>query len=228
MSTKYIVPAGVRLFRALFRPVFRGIFHLLSKVEITGLENIPISGAYIIAINHISLYDPPFMIAFWPVAPESVGASDIWERTGQSMLARFYGGIPVHRGDYDRQVIERVLSVLDAGLPLLIAPEGGRSHTPGMQRAMPGVAFIIEKADVPVMPVGVVGATQDFLSRALRSERPVLEMRIGKPIRLPPIEGKGDDRRTARQRNADSIMIHIASLLPLEYRGVYGGQPNFT
>ena len=93
---------------------------------------------------------------------------------------------------------------------------------------MPGVAFIIEKADVPVMPVGVVGATQDFLSRALRGERPVLEMRIGKPIRLPPIEGKGDDRRTARQRNADSIMIHIASLLPLEYRGVYGGQPNFT
>jgi hypothetical protein len=38
---------------------------------------------------------------------------------------------------------------------------------------------------------------------------------------LPPIEGKGEARRLARQRNADLLMKHIASLLPLEYRGVY-------
>ncbi len=222
MSVKYTIPMRVRLFRMLFRPIFRGVFHLLSRVCISGLENVPKSGAYIIAINHISLYEPPLMIAFWPVAPEAVGAVEIWERTGQSQLARLYGGIPVHRGDYDRRVLERIWSSLEAELPLLIAPEGGRSHTPGLRRAMPGVAFVIEKANVPVLPVGVVGTTTDFLQRALYGKRPTLEMRIGKPIRLPPIEGKGESRREARQHNADLIMIHIARLLPAEYRGVYG------
>jgi hypothetical protein len=46
-------------------------------------------------------------------------------------------------------------------------------------------------------------------------------MAIGESLFLPPVDGKGEARRLARQRNADLIMIHIAALLPLEYRGVY-------
>jgi 1-acyl-sn-glycerol-3-phosphate acyltransferase len=153
---------------------------------------------------------------------------DIWQRRGQSRLARYYGGIPIHRGEYDRQAIERVQAALKSGRPLLISPEGGRSHTLGMRRALPGVAFIIERASVPVVPVGVVGATDDFLKRGIRGERPLIEMRIGVPFRLPPVEGKGEQRRNSRQRNADIIMQHIAVLLPPEYYGVYGNQDHAT
>jgi len=222
MNGGYRLPVRVRVFRALCRPVFRDLFHLLGGVKITGLENVPPSGAYIIAINHISYYEAPFLIAFWPVAPEAVGASDIWKKTGQATLARWYGGIPVHRGEYDRKSIDNISKVLDSGRPLLIAPEGGRSHTPGLRQAQPGVAFFIEKLNVPVLPVGLVGTTDDYLHRALHGERPTLEMRIGRMIHLPPIEGKGEERRAARQKNADLIMISIAHLLPFEYRGVYG------
>jgi 1-acyl-sn-glycerol-3-phosphate acyltransferase len=190
-------------------------------VKITGKENIPSSGAYLIAVNHVSLFEAPLICAFWPCPPEAMGAVDVWDRPGQSTLARLYGGIPVHRGDFDRRLIETVISVLRSGYPLLIAPEGGRSHELGMRRAMPGVAYLIDKAQVPVVPVGVVGSTDDFLQRALRGKRPTIEMRIGKPIELPPVEGKGAERRASRQRNADELMTHIAALLPPEYRGVY-------
>jgi 1-acyl-sn-glycerol-3-phosphate acyltransferase len=93
-----------------------------------------------------------------------------------------------------------------------------------MRRAMPGIAFILERARVPVVPVGVVGSTDDFARKAFSFKRPSLEMHIGKPFYLPPIEGSGPQRREARQRNADLVMGHIAALLPEEYRGVYADQ----
>ncbi len=220
-TTGYHIPLHIRLMRAVMRPVFRGLFHLLGSISIQGRENVPERGAYLIVINHISLYDPPFLLAFWPVLPEAAGAVDIWSRPGQNLLVRLYGGIPVHRSQYDRQVLERILSVLNSGRPLLIAPEGGRSHQPGMRRGLPGVAYLADQARVPVVPVGIVGATDEFMALALRGKRPKLEMRIGQPLLLPPIEGHGDARRTARQANIDLVMQHIAALLPLEYRGVY-------
>lgn len=224
MSASYRVPLANRIFRALFRPLFRLVFHLLSDVKIEGRENVPTSGAYMIAINHVSLFEPPFLLAFWRLAPEAVGAVDIWDRPGQGLLAKLYGGIPVHRGQYDRQLLDTMLAALLSGRPLLIAPEGGRSHCPGMRRGMPGVAYVIEKANVPVIPVGVVGATDDFLLRAVRGRRPQIEMRIGKAFRLPPVTGVGEARRESRQRNVDLVMMQIADLLPVEYRGVYASE----
>jgi 1-acyl-sn-glycerol-3-phosphate acyltransferase len=221
MTEPYKVSRRVRLFRWLARPAFRGLFHLLGSVKITGVENVPRKGAYLIVINHISLYDPPFVMAFWPVAPEGVGAVDIWQRKGQSSLVRYYGGIPIHRGEYDRHVIEKLVAVLNSGRPLLISPEGRRSHTPGMQRAAPGAAFIVEKTGVPIVPVGVVGTTDDYLKRALHGKRPRLEMRIGAPFWLDNAQDSGLARRIVRQRNADRIMLQIAALLPSDYQGVY-------
>jgi 1-acyl-sn-glycerol-3-phosphate acyltransferase len=127
----------------------------------------------------------------------------------------------VHRGDYDRVLFTQIISVIKAGFPLLIAPEGGRSHTPGLKRAMPGISYIVEQTQVPVVPVGIVGTTEDFWQRAKRGERPPLELRIGKSIMLPEITTRGAEKHEARQRNADLVMNTLAGLLPEEYRGVY-------
>ncbi|MEW5868780.1 MAG: lysophospholipid acyltransferase family protein [Chloroflexota bacterium] len=219
--SEYHLPLHIRLARLTLRPFFRLLFHLLSHISLRGLENIPPDGPYLIAINHVSLYDPPFLLAFWPTSPEAAGAVDIWSRPGQNMLVRLYGGIPIHRGEYDRKVIDRMLAALQSGRPLLIAPEGGRSHLPGLRRGLPGVAYLADLAQVPVVPVGISGATDDFLAKALRGKRPHIQMHIGEPLRLPPIQGKGEARRNARQENVDLIMQHIAALLPPEYQGVY-------
>lgn len=220
-TSRYEIPLNTHIFRAILRPIFRLIFYSLARVNILGKENIPKTGAYLIAINHVSLFEAPFILAFWPVAPEAVGAVDIWSRPGQSLLARLYGGIPVHRGEYDRKLIDRMLSALESGRPLVIAPEGGRSHTPGMRRALPGVAHVIDQAGVAVIPVGINGATDDFLSSALRGKRPQIEMKIGQPLSFEAIQERGESKRQKRQANADQIMYRIAELLPSEYRGEY-------
>ena len=218
---QYTVPIYNRLVRGIIRPTFRLLFYILSHVKVIGRENVPKKGPYLIAINHVSLFEPPFILSFWPTMPEAAGAVDIWSRPGQSTLARLYGGIQVHRGEFDRQLLETMIAVLQSGRPLLLAPEGGRSHTPGMRRALPGVAYIVDKTGVPVVPVGLVGATDDFLQRAFHFQRTTLEMRIGQPLHLPAVEGRGAARREALQANVDQIMLRIAALVPPEYRGVY-------
>jgi 1-acyl-sn-glycerol-3-phosphate acyltransferase len=228
MSTPYTVPVRIHLARSILRPAFRLVFHALARVRITGRENVPRHGPYLVVINHVSLYDPPFAVAFWPAAPEVAGAAEVWERPGQSILARLYGGIPVHRGQYDRHLLKTMVAVLESGYSLLLAPEGGRSHVPGLRRGLPGAAYVIDKVavPVPVVPAGIVGTTEDFIQRALHLQRPLLEMRIGQPFTLPPI-GRGESatgpatRHQALQDNADLIMKHVADLLPPEYRGVY-------
>jgi 1-acyl-sn-glycerol-3-phosphate acyltransferase len=175
-------------------------------------------------MNHISIFDPPLVGSFWPEAPEIIGAADVFEKKGQGQILLMYGVIPVHRGDYDRVLLDRIFSILKSGRPLVIAPEGGRSHVPAMQRAMPGVGYILEHAQVPVIPVGIVGTTDDFWQRAMQGMKPLLEMHIGKPIVFSPITEKGTARREARQANADLVMRTIAGLLPEEYHGVYAGQ----
>ncbi len=217
----YRVSLGARLFRAVAAPLFRLAFWILSRVKIEGKENIPKSGAYIVAYNHISLFEPPLVLAFWPRLPESVAGADVFDRPGQKILVRAYGAIPVHRGEYDRQVILDMLQVLEAEKPLAIAPEGGRSHKPGLRRGFAGVAYLMDRARVPVVPVGVSGTSDDFGRRAIHGKRPKVHIRIGKAFNLPPIEGSGEERRTARQANADLVMRHIAALLPEEYWGLY-------
>jgi 1-acyl-sn-glycerol-3-phosphate acyltransferase len=217
----YQVPLRIRFNRIILVFFFRLLFRVLGRIKITGKENVPKAGAYVIAMNHVSIYDPPLIIAFWPVPPEVVGAVEVWSKPGQASLARWYGGIPIRRQQYDRESIIKVISALRAGRPLAIAPEGTRSHQPGLQAGQPGIAYIIEKCPVPVVPVGIVGTTEDFLNLAFKFKRPKLEIRIGKPIHPDITEDTRSERREARQRNVDLIMRQIAALLPDVYQGVY-------
>lgn len=217
----YHVPLKFRISRPILKTIFRGIFRLFGRVRITGKDNIPYQTRYIVAMNHVSIFDPPLIGAFWPEQLEIIGAADVFEKPGQGQILRAYGVIPVHRGEYDRALFNKIISVITAGYPLLIAPEGGRSHVTAMKRALPGIAYIVEQTRVPVIPVGLVGTTEDFWRRARRGKRPALEIRIGKPITLPEITARGAEKHEARQQNADLVMRHLAGLLPEEYRGVY-------
>lgn len=221
MSADYRVPLRFKISRPITKAVFRGVFHVLGRVKVSGQENIPYGKPYVVAMNHVSIFDPPLIGAFWPEQLEIIGAADVFDKPGQGQVLKIYGVIPVHRGDYDRALLTKIVRIIKSGFPLLIAPEGGRSHVPAMRRAKSGIAYMVEQTGVPVVPVGLVGTTEDFWQRAKRGERPQLEMRIGKPITLPEITVKGNERHEARQQNADLVMRHLAGLLPEEYRGVY-------
>ena len=224
MMEPYPVSPRQKFKRKLLRCAGLLLFNTLFKVKITGLEHVPVGQPYVIAANHVSHFEPPLILAFWPEFPEALAGHDVWDRGINGRFVSAYGAIPVRRGEYDRQVIETTIRILASGRPVMISPEGGRSHTPGMRRALPGVAYLVDRAKVPVVPVAIVGTRNDSLRESLKLKRPPLEIRIGEPFMLPEITGKGEDRRQLRQKSADEVMLRIASMLPEEYHGVYAGQ----
>jgi 1-acyl-sn-glycerol-3-phosphate acyltransferase len=224
VSGEYRVSPWLTVKRQIIRYSIRFLIMLLFRVKIYGRDNIPLGTAYLIAINHPSYYEPALALSHWPEVSEAVAGHDVWERGLNGKVVAAFGSIPVKRGEYDRRVLDTMNAVLASGRPLFIAPEGNRSNQPGMKRAKAGVAYVVDRADVPVVPVAVKGTSNDSLKEALKLKRPTLEMYIGKPFKLPPIIGKGKERREARQHAADEVMLRIASMLPEEYHGVYAGQ----
>ena len=104
-------------------------------------------------------FEPPLIAAFWPEHVEAIAGADVFHRPGQKFFVRAYRAIPIRRGEYDRNVIDVMMHVLESGKPLLIAPEGGRSHEIALRRAQAGVAYIVDRAKVPVLPVGISSMT---------------------------------------------------------------------
>jgi 1-acyl-sn-glycerol-3-phosphate acyltransferase len=212
---------GNRIFRALIRPIFRLLMHILCRIQIEGRHNVPREGAYLVVINHVSLYEAPLLIAFWPKPIEAAGAKEVLERPFQGDLMRGYGGLAVDRGRVDRKLLRNMVNLLKHGFPLLIAPEGQRSHVPGMGKAWNGAAYVAGKASVPLVPVGITG-TENGPDLWKQLRRPLWRMVIGEPFTLPPVPWATSERKQVLNENTETVMRKIAELLPPEYRGVYG------
>ena len=219
-GSDFSLPWYSRVFRPFSRVFFRNLFRLLSRVQVTGVENIPEDGAYVIAVNHVSIFEPPLITSFWPRSIEVAGAVEILERPIQSQIMRLYGTIPVHRGRFDRQLLKLMVERLKAGRPVLIFPEGTRSRTPGLKKASTGAAYIAAKASVNVLPVGIAGT--DILADEIRKfRRTQLKMSVGEMIDIPEIPWRSVERKEILRVQTERIMHAIADLLPRAYHGLY-------
>jgi 1-acyl-sn-glycerol-3-phosphate acyltransferase len=218
--TTYKIGLVNKAARRIVPPILKMIFRLISRVEVYGFENIP-DDPYILVFNHVSLFEAPMIVAHWPSTPEVLGASDVWERPGQNILAHLYGGIPIDRGVVDRTALHRAVAAVQSGRSLIISPEGTRSKKPGMQIGKSGITYILDKTKVQILPVGIVGSTPDFLSNALKGKKPSATVRVGEPFLLPELNLSGDSNAEIRQKKVDYVMKKIAELLPPEYRGYY-------
>lgn len=210
-----------RMVRPMLKALFVPLFHLLLDLHFEGLENVPEAPPYLVIFNHVSILEPPLILAFWPVWLEPIAASYVFERPTQGPLVWLYGAIPVYKGKPDRAFLDFIVRILQQGYPVAMAPEGTRSHRPGMQRAWTGLAYLADRTRLPIVPVGFVGTEDETLRQAFRFRRPRVEIRIGKPFRLPPLDAWPVPRKQARRYNTDLAMYRIAALLPPEYRGVY-------
>jgi len=136
---------------------------------------------------------------------------------------RGFGGFSVHRGQLDRKALRQVHQLLADGQALVIFPEGTRSKNAQLQPAFPGAALIASRSGVPVIPVGITG-TEKIKGVGWILHRPRITVNIGRPFYLPPVSSKLTKAEMAELTN--SIMEHIAELLPPQYRGNYAGQGN--
>ncbi len=208
--------------RAWYRMVwamFEVLFNLLCRVQTEGASNVPKKGPFIIACNHLHLFDPPLVLVAVPYHQIIVLAAEKWGETWPiNWLLKSVGAIFVRRGEVDREALNKCLDVLSRGGIIGLAPEGTRSRTGTMQRGKPGVAYLAIKADVPIVPVGVSGQNRIF-SEWKRLRRPRVMIRMGEPFKLEPVHGRNKGQQL--QERSDEVMRRIAALVHEDLRGVY-------
>ena len=213
-----------RLTALATRRVVSGLLHCMVRREVTGLENVPLTGACLIVLNQLSFFDTPLVRVTIP-RPDVTGL--VARSYRDNWFFRFVieagGGIWIRRGGGDRVALEAALEALRRGWMVAISPEGRRSRTGGLIRAKPGVASLAYRARVPILPMAFTN-TAGIAPALKRLRRTTVSARIGEPFELTPLGRL--NRRGQRQDAADLIMCRLARLLPPEYRGVYADHPD--
>lgn len=196
------------------------LVRLLARVHVEGLEHIPRTGPFILAINHLSLLDAPVMFSFLP-RRAVVFAADKWQRVpGINWALSAVGtAIYVARGQPDRRALRQALTVLRSGGILAMAPEGTRSRTGGLIQGHEGVAYLATRAPAPILPAVAYGQ-EKALHCWKRLRRPAIHVRFGALMELPP------GRHSMEQLHlyTEQLMVTLARMLPPSYRGVYADQ----
>ncbi len=215
-KTYYLIYPRFVFRRKVLNGLIKVLLPLLSKLKVSGLENIPDEGPLILAANHVSTLDPLLMAAYPKRSVEPIGAGDMPFNGIAAKLMDLYGFLKVNRGALDRKGMNQALDVLKQDGVLGIFPEGG-TWSPGRMRAQIGVSWLSDKGNAPVVPIGLSGF-QDGLSRLLTFKHPSLEMKVGKPIPAFSSENSSLSSRDAYQSYADKVMDHVQELInPSEF-----------
>jgi 1-acyl-sn-glycerol-3-phosphate acyltransferase len=200
----------------------------LARVDIEGLEHAPESGPLIVAANHMSNTDPPFIGGY--LAP-ALGrrpvflAKDALFKGPLGILIRSLGAEPVKSGGSDIDAYRTAKRILDDGGVMAILPEGTRSRDGVMAKPKPGVSLLAVRTGAPVLPVGISG-TDRLLGRnqTLPKIGTRITLRIGAPfhLELPP----DTDRRSGLAAADDELMRRIAGLVDERHRGEWEPWPS--
>lgn len=183
-------PAGRLIYDAHYWAVFWSLT-LGASYRASGREHFPRSGPALVLANHQCFLDPIFisLAAGRPLA--FLARSTLFKGGVFDRLIRTYGAVPIDK-DNARDGIRAVLECLDQGRAVLVFPEGERTFTGRMNPFKPGVTLLIEKAKVPVVPVGLAGAFEFW---------PRTELLPGcSPLMFPP--------------NGKAVAVHVGNPIP--------------
>jgi len=209
----------------LCNSVVRGLAKILLKLEVVGLENVPLEGPLILAMTHTNFLDPGLASAVMPRELVIMSKIENFRHPLFGIVTRLYGAFPVRRGEVDRQAIRHSLEVLASGKALLMAPEGTRSGDGQLQRGHDGMTFIALRADAPVLLMAIIGG-EHFWANLSRLRRTPIKIVIGKPFRFS--SGQKRARREIMSKMTEEGMYQMASLLPPERRGIYSDLDSAT
>ena len=163
----------------IVRAVLDFIFFVIFRLHVEGRENVPQTGAIIVAPNHKSDWDPPLIgVAFNTRIIHYMAKEELFKNPFLGWLIRQFGTFPVKRGTVDRTAIRQALRELKAGNPLGIFPEGTRIRREGLGRFHSGMASLALMTGTPVVPVAVIG------SRWMPHKKGPLAVLIGKPVEV--------------------------------------------
>ena len=209
--------------KTTLRTIVTFLIKVLSRTEFLGLENVPVSGALIIATNHMHYLDIPLLFIN-PVRTDITAL--VTTKYQNHWFIRWFcqtaEGIWINRDIADFSAMQSASKVLKEGRALGISPEGTRSHTNQLLPAKPGTVLLALKMGVPIVPVAITG-TENAFRRVFTLQRPRFTVRFGPAFTLLPVGP--ENREQMYQQYTDEIMCRIAAILPEKYRGVYADNP---
>lgn len=196
------------------------MFLYVRGPDVEGLENVPKTGGAILVSNHLNNADPCVIPAVLNRRIITMAKKEMFRWPVISLLFRFIGAFPVDRQGADLGALRQAQHVVNSGLLLLMFPEGTRSRDRQLHPGFPGTALVAYRTGAPIVPVAITGTetipwpwvfVRPFIG-------PRVSVRFGKPFYPPNAERVSS---AAAKSATDDIMMHIAPLLPVEYRGEY-------
>jgi len=199
-----------------------------AKIEIEGGEHLPESGAYVLAPNHYSEFDPLITaVATWRLgrAPRFMAKESLFRVPVLGALLRATGMIPVARASTAaaaKQTITQAKELVESGRGVIVYPEGSLTRDPDMwpMRGKTGAVRLALAGGLPVIPVATWGV-QEIMPRygKLRLFPPRRRVRVLFGPALDLEQYRATRTATNLVTATDVVMADIARLL-----GILRGQ----
>ena len=162
----------------------------------TGRSNIPESGGVLLVSNHLSYLDVFFLGIPLRRPLNYVARSSLFVPV-LAQLMRSVGGFPIDREGIGVSGLKETLRRLRNGGIVTLFPEGTRSHDGQLGALKPGIAVLVARARVPVIPAGLAGLFEVWPRwRAVPVPHPI-RIHYGRPIWPEDVAGLPTDAVTA-------------------------------
>ncbi len=187
--------------------LLRGWLRLFHRLRITGRENLPKEGSFVIVCNHTSHLDTLCVLAAMPlpklhrVFPAAAQDYFFISAPRLAIAAIVVNALPFGRQKHIRQSLELCRSLLaNPGNVLVLFPEGTRTSTGALGEFKPGIGSLVAGTDLPVVPCHLRGGFEAW-PRGKWFPRPrKLHLRIGKPRSYAALP---NDKESAKRISAD-------------------------
>jgi 1-acyl-sn-glycerol-3-phosphate acyltransferase len=163
----------------------RGVCAILATVLLrwraTGQRNVPASGGALLVCNHVSFFDVLFLGIPLRRPLNYMARSTLFI----SILGRFIrsvGAFPIQREGMGASGMKETLRRIRAGGIVTLFPEGTRSPDGKLGALKPGIAVLVERVGVPVVPAGVAGMFEIWPRYRLLPVPNPIRVNFGRPI----------------------------------------------
>jgi 1-acyl-sn-glycerol-3-phosphate acyltransferase len=211
--------------RNLIRWLLRRLLNLIAKIDVRRADYLPETGPFVIATNHLGFLDLTMLFYATDRWDVFIPTAEKWQEIAfLRWLGKYLNLVFIDRFNPDIKAMRKIISLMEQGHIMVIAPEGTRSRVGSMIEGKPGVSYLAAKLRRPIVPVGLAGTRDETVIDNLKHlRRSRITVTAGPPFMLPPLPVK--DRDAALRQDTDEIMCRIAALIPPEYRGVYADHP---
>ncbi|MBZ5572463.1 MAG: 1-acyl-sn-glycerol-3-phosphate acyltransferase [Acidobacteriia bacterium] len=155
-----------------------------SPVTVSGLDRIDTAKPHVYAANHGSALDIPVLYVNLPFQFRIVFKKELLSYPLVGGHLKRSGQVCIDQQNPARSIadIRSAVKSLQAGTPLVIFPEGGRTPDGEIKPFLPGAFFLAIKAQVDIVPIALVGTFELLPMNTYHIKSRPLKMRVGEPI----------------------------------------------